>query len=186
MRIAFALVAVGVLFVSGCKTTESASTGQHEIFVKVDRVISDNDHDGSAGHINIIIQRDGEEPIRIEGDPASIEVQEQLALLKAEGIHVMGDDHAFLDGGPDGKEHKWIVKHSSEHDHDGTNLHIEEGERIFIMKDGDHNEHSSHGGSHKKVIVIKGDTEEDVKQQLKEHGFDLEFDFELGEEETEK
>lgn len=171
MRIAIALMAAGAIFVSGCKTTQMASETDHEIFVTVD-----GDHGDAERKVSIVVKRDGEEPIHIEGDAASPEVQEQLALLKADGIPGMGDHDFFGHAGSDGKKHKWVVKYDDEHDHGET---VESnGEYVLIVK-GD--KPVKHEGAHKKVIVIKGNNEEDVRKQLKEHGIELEFDFELDE-----
>lgn len=197
MRIAFALMAVGALFSSGCKTTDSASAGQHEVFVKVDSTTSENDQDGTEGHINIFIKRDGEEPIRIEGDLASIEVQEQLSFLEAEGRHVVIRKNGAMEEvegkGPsvdlnfmtsEGGEHIIIQKGGK------TETIVipgeTDGKRIFIVK-GD--EHKKHEGVNKKIVVITGDNEEEIRRQLKEHGIELELEFseeELEEDKVEK
>ena len=171
MRIALALMAAGAFFVSGCKTTQMASEANHEIFVTVE-----GDHGDAERKVSIVVKRDGEEPIHIEGDAASPEMQEQLALLKADGISEMGDDDLFGHAGSDGKKHKWVVKYDNEHDHGET---VEsDGEYVFIVK-GDKSVKNE--GAHKKIIVIKGDDEEDVRKQLEEHGIELKFDFELDE-----
>lgn len=238
MRITLVLIAAGALFISGCKTTESASARGHEILVKVDN----HDTGGEDGKrkIDVIILRDGEDFRHIEGDPDSPEVQAQLAMLKAEGIHVMDDSNQFRHSGSDGESHKWIMKHGDEKDlgdnadvdmfvtidgehitigkngameevgSDGSSVDFEamtledgkhiiikkdgkteaiiipdeaDGKHVFVLKDG---EHLKHEGRRKKVIVIEGGNEEDVREQLKELGVVLEFGFdeEVSEEEN--
>ena len=57
----------------------------------------------------------------------------------------------------------------------------EKGERKVIVKrvrKGDVAGKKDHKKVHRKVIVIKGDNEEEVRDALKEHGIELEFEFE--------
>ena len=238
MRITFVLIAAGALFISGCKTTESASAGGHEILVKVDSHATGRE-DGKR-KIDVIILRDGEDFRHIEGDPDSLEVQAQLAKLKAEGVQVMDGSNQFRRSESDREPHKWIIKHKDEKDHghnadvdmfvtiDGEHVTIrkngtmdnvggdgpsidfetmtlEGGKHIIIKKDGKMeaivipdeadgkhvfilkgNEHVKREGVHKEVIVIEGDSEEEVRKQLKEHGIVLEFEFDEDVSEEEK
>ena len=131
MRIFFALVAAGAFFLSGCKTTESASADHHQIIVKLDRVVDESDQGGWQ-----FILKDGDE-------------------LKT----IVGTGDADLDG---------------------------DGNHVFIVKEDDSKADKSHRTLHRKVIVIKGDTEPELREQLKEQGFDLEFDLEPDEEETDE
>ena len=171
MRIALALMAAGAFFISGCKTTQMASETDHEIFVTID-----GDHGDAERKVSIVVKRDGEETVHIAGDAASPEVQEQLALLKIEGVSVMGDDDHFRHAGSVGKKRKWVMKHGDENERGGT---VEaEGEYVIIVKD---DEPVKREGAHKRIIVIEGGNEEEVRKQLKEHGIELKFDFELDE-----
>lgn len=140
MRIALALMAAGAFFVSGCKTTQMASETDHEIFV-----MADGDHDDADRHVSIFIRRDGKEPVHIEGDATSPDVQEQLALLKAEGIVVMGDDDHFSHSDSDDKKHKWVMRFDDEHDHDDT---VEADEKYVVIVKND--EPVKHESAHKK------------------------------------
>ena len=204
MRIAIALTVVGALFSSGCETTDSASAGQHDIFVKVDSTTSENDQDGSEAHIKIVIEREGEEPIRIEGDPASVEVQERLSFLEAEGKHVVVHKNHKMEaigGSGPSVDLNFITSEGSEHiiiQKDGKTETIvipgeTDGKRIFIIKSDEHkkhaDEHKKHEAAHKRIVVIAGDNEEEVRKQLKEHGIELELEFseeELEEDKVEK
>lgn len=186
MRIAFALIAAGAFVVSGCKTTETALADGHEVFVSIDREFIEDDGD-KKGHVNIIIKRDGEDTIHIEGDPASPEVKKQLAMLGAEGIHVMGGDHNVHLAGPDGMKHKRIMKHDTENSFEiileGDEVADLDGHYMIIKKGSGPDGDTHHMGVHKKVIVIKGGSEEEIREQLKKEGIELEFDLELDDEE---
>lgn len=173
MRIALTLLAAGAFVVSGCKTTEQASKETHEIFVKVDE---DHMSDGEHGQVHVIIKRDGEKTIIIKGDMDDPDVQEQMAHWDVEELHAMAGEH---DG-----EHNWVLKMGDDYSQrvivDIEKTISGDGKFEIIMMGEDEHDHDAAHAKHKKVFIIRGENEEEIRKQLKEHGiegnYDVEFD----------
>jgi hypothetical protein len=172
MRIALALLAAGAFIVSGCETTEQASKETHEIFVKIDE---NHMGDGEHGQVKLVIKRDGKKTIIIKGDLDDPEVQEQMAHWNVEGLHAMA--------GEDGGEHHWVMKMDTDHAQhvivDIEKTISGDGKFEIIMKGEGAHDHDAAHVKHTKVFIIKGENEEEIRKQLKEHGIEGDFDIEF-------
>ena len=200
MRKSLIALAASTFAFAACATAETAGVQKEERLVEV-RVQKHVTTDGDGKHIKIHIERDGEEPIHIEGDPNSPEVKEALAKIGGSMAAVGGDDHhvKVMKSG-DGEDHVWIMKVEGEEDgnvvidltsddkgkheaivikKDGkvTKLPMDgkDGKHVFITKDGDSKAHKEH--SEKRVIVITGENEEEIKEKLE--ALDIEFDIDI-------
>jgi hypothetical protein len=122
----------GAMALGACAASSSASLdGTQEKHVLVERHRVSVDTEQNDNQIKIHIEREGQEPIQIEGDMNSPEVMAALAKLETEGVMVHGGEDVL---------HKM---------HEGK-LHKDGGDNVFVMKvDGKPGEH--------RVIELKGD-----------------------------
>lgn len=175
MRIALILIAAGAFFVAGCKTTETASTDGHRVFVKIDKHHIMNDKDGETKHVKFVIA-DGKGGLTvIEGGPSDPEIELQIAQLKASGmltgVSGLDDKQVIIKKSDAGKSRHVIIMKSED-----------DGEAMLHM-DATH-QHAEHDGDgdvqmHKEIIIIRGENEEEVRARLKEHGIELDIELEL-------
>ena len=210
MRKAMIALAVSSLAITACATAESAAVKDDEQHVEV-HVMKHVVKDGEGEHIKIHIEREGEDPIHIEGDPNSPEVKAALAEVGGDMHFVHDGDHAMKhkmhvmkSKGEGDDQHVWVMKTEGEEGGDVT-VDIEvsddgkkevviikkdgkvtripmdgkDGKRVFITKDGDKTMVKEH--TEKKVIVITGENEEEIKKKLEELDLEFDIDIEFGE-----
>lgn len=199
MRLAIYALAASGIAMSACATAETTSqsvddSGERHVEM---RVLHDSSDTNGHKMIKLHIERDGEDPIHVEGDPNSPEVRAALAELGS-GFVMDGDTLIEFDSEGQGDHSVWVMKSDDageahktiEIKKDGKSPHVivikdkdvvetigAEGKgkyEVIIKKettdaaDADHVE--------KKVIVVKGDSEEEVRAKLKELGLDVDFD----------
>lgn len=186
MHIALLLIAAGAFFVTGCKTTETASTGGHRVFVTVDEhhVISDNH--GETQRVKFIIKDDEGGLTVIEGVPSDPEIEFRISQLKAKGLmagaHDLNDKHVFIKKDFTAKDRRVVIM--TREGNGETTLHLD---GAHALTEHIHTEHTGDGDvkMHKEIIIIKGDNEEEVRARLKELGIELDIELEMEVEEVE-